>query len=65
MWALGILLFITIPLAVTWAVMILLGIVHLDSLHWVPALGFWQTFPVVILIGVLGAIFSPSSYKEW
>lgn len=45
----------------SWWVMLVLGAVHLNSFAVVPALGFWQTFWVVLLIGAVGSVWNYSA----
>jgi len=44
----------------TWLVMLLLGVVHHSIAESVPALGFWETLPLGILITLITGIFGRS-----
>lgn len=43
-------------LAEAWILMLILGALH-TSFPGVPALGFWPTFPVLLLLNIIGSAF--------
>lgn len=41
-----------------WLIMLVLGAVHAEVFAAVPALGFWQTVLTMLLVGLVGGVFT-------
>lgn len=47
-----------------WLLMLLLGAVHNSVFEWVPALGFWQSVIIALVLWFIGSFFKNNSISS-